>query len=1219
MKKFLLCMMAALIGAAAWQNASARYILSDRVAANDIKAGDTIALQCGTQGNQDIYFLGVDETGKLYNVTPWSARSTWIVSEGPKNYKGEQTYYLQNLETQKYLGNEKSDPLNSGWSSPGTMVSDIEYAIPFAKHSAADSTELAEQYGPTWDDNSVVWSFARENAKNQFMGNCAYWGISTVRFWEYHDTNAWNAYRVFYQHDLQADLQALIDEISEAGIEYESGDDPGLYPQDKVDAFNQALEEALLISLEQHTDEEYQAAINKLKAAKEAVETSVNPITDGYYYIVSAYPEFVNKNGLEKAMTVNSATQLGWTTFNGEDTKQVFHITTTSSGNFLIQNYDNDRYINSAERAAASQKVLLSATPGYEQIIKPIGARQWIIYNTFSTYAYHPESHGNGTGQNGDIVSWNHNAINGMSTWYLRLVPQDVQARLPEIKAQAERNTRLYDLATEANGLWDKIVVYTVDSVGILTDADDDKEDSQRQVWSNAKDPNQGTYAALIDSTTSIFHSSWHPDVVEPMTKPHNLQFDFSDNNLSGFNVKMLQRCDSWGTQDRPTIISFYASNADDRASLTEEDAWTFIRQIDITDIWGNNTENYQNWATTPTIDLGKPYKYIRMDVVATKNSRKNTGAQYPFFSLAELQVYPVVLDETLSQYSYTEGLAPLADNMYALAQEAFSKVSNSTATEDDITALRDAIDQVRTLFADTTEVVKLAATLNDYASTAVIGDGIGETTQEAADALRAAIDEATGSSFTTPLVKSEIDEAMQKLLQAKADFLATVKMPEPGKWYFITSASSTDFHYNGGDETDPLPMANSALYADGPNSGDHIRYGLLADDGTPNYDYDPYSMWRLVEIEGAEGQYAFQNLGTGLYIGSATKAGASIYSAPQPTAYNIELLGNASFGFRLANADDPTFALMACLTGQHIEIGEAAVYGDGSWRFTEIDPEETELIVIDAFANNLIDVIALPYNLSGISDFNEDVFLYGIKKMTPNDDGTTTVELYLKDELAAGESGIIVLGDPEQECEDRELVIPFPTEFTDKATPVNGVHGMLYSESTPAGTAFSDGAKFLCRDEEVGIGANTGAIDASFYEGEVEGVETALTLVIDGLVWPNTDKTGDVNGDGEVNTSDVVAVYNFIIDGTGVTKEAADVNGDGDVNSTDVVAIYNLIISGNISGESAGSKSFYPMADGDDTEVTVLVGSTDNLAEIPVTVYLTNPTVDITAVEANL
>ena len=80
------------------------------------------------------------------------------------------------------------------------------------------------------------------------------------------------------------------------------------------------------------------------------------------------------------------------------------------------------------------------------------------------------------------------------------------------------------------------------------------------------------------------------------------------------------------------------------------------------------------------------------------------------------------------------------------------------------------------------------------------------------------------------------------------------------------------------------------------------------------------------------------------------------------------------------------------------------------------------------------------------------------------------------------------------------------------------------------------------------------------------------------------------------------------------MTKEAADVNGDGDVNSTDVVCIYNFIISGDISGQSAGSKPFYPEADGDDTEMTILVGSTDNKAEIPVTVYLTNPTVTSTS-----
>jgi len=54
-----------------------------------------------------------------------------------------------------------------------------------------------------------------------------------------------------------------------------------------------------------------------------------------------------------------------------------------------------------------------------------------------------------------------------------------------------------------------------------------------------------------------------------------------------------------------------------------------------------------------------------------------------------------------------------------------------------------------------------------------------------------------------------------------------------------------------------------------------------------------------------------------------------------------------------------------------------------------------------------------------------------------------------------------------------------------------------------------------------------------------------------------------DVNGDGDVNTADVVAVYSFIEKGEAslFTHEAADVDGDGDVNTADVVAIYAAII----------------------------------------------------------
>ena len=60
-------------------------------------------------------------------------------------------------------------------------------------------------------------------------------------------------------------------------------------------------------------------------------------------------------------------------------------------------------------------------------------------------------------------------------------------------------------------------------------------------------------------------------------------------------------------------------------------------------------------------------------------------------------------------------------------------------------------------------------------------------------------------------------------------------------------------------------------------------------------------------------------------------------------------------------------------------------------------------------------------------------------------------------------------------------------------------------------------------------------------------------------------EKKGDVDRNGQVNSADVVAIYNYILIGeqSGITKAAADVDGNGEVNSGDVVAVYNIIIGG--------------------------------------------------------
>ncbi|MGN1213420.1 MAG: dockerin type I repeat-containing protein, partial [Bacteroidaceae bacterium] len=58
----------------------------------------------------------------------------------------------------------------------------------------------------------------------------------------------------------------------------------------------------------------------------------------------------------------------------------------------------------------------------------------------------------------------------------------------------------------------------------------------------------------------------------------------------------------------------------------------------------------------------------------------------------------------------------------------------------------------------------------------------------------------------------------------------------------------------------------------------------------------------------------------------------------------------------------------------------------------------------------------------------------------------------------------------------------------------------------------------------------------------------------------------GDVNLDGDLNSSDVVAIYNYISEGedSGVKRVCADLNGDGSINAADVATEYNLIVFGS-------------------------------------------------------
>ncbi len=63
----------------------------------------------------------------------------------------------------------------------------------------------------------------------------------------------------------------------------------------------------------------------------------------------------------------------------------------------------------------------------------------------------------------------------------------------------------------------------------------------------------------------------------------------------------------------------------------------------------------------------------------------------------------------------------------------------------------------------------------------------------------------------------------------------------------------------------------------------------------------------------------------------------------------------------------------------------------------------------------------------------------------------------------------------------------------------------------------------------------------------------------------PNAHERGDVNGDGEVNISDVTTLIDYLLitNASGIDTEAADCNQDGSINIADVTALIDFLLVG--------------------------------------------------------
>ena len=935
-----------------------------------------------------------------------------------------------------------------------------------------------------------------------------------------------------------------------AGVVKDSkvGPDPGDNQGDAT-ALNAAVEEARTMYDEASaTDDEVNQMIAKLQEETEKFQQqdhSMRGIDDGYYYFQSYRTSFQASEPGFLAIQLTQDTYLKWRAINKKDPKYVFKVTSLGNGEYSIENMLYARYIDKSDASG----IATTNTQTTPQTFTYSGADGlWYIKNTTDNKPYSIRTYE--TELSGSIET--NDGSNALNKWYLKkITDQNLIDSLLNVSKQTRTTEAMTVALQKAEPACKAVYTYDVDHDNELITEVNETNPRDGQIWGSQVNDTYTSYANLIDKNSdgsynlnSCFQSSWDASAYPNGRQP--LQVDLRNNPVQNFEFYFGLRNNDWGWKECWSDIDVYATNDANVAGkddLTESE-WTHVgNYTDLTsyikpaDANINSTGRYFYYRIT---GLDQPYRFIRFIVNSTIDPQAAM-----MYTIGAFQMYDVVLNEENSPYNYIEGLKELVDQLNEEIAKGKESVANNNATEEAVAKIIELTKKIVALTPDTDPLDEKLAEVKAYVNKYSDEDNWGDVTSEQLETMLDVIGEAEEYDHDQPQ-QADLDARLAKLNAAFALYKTQQKKPETGVWYYISNTDKSRPGYTEEGGTGDIWSRwcnNNVIMAPHTNvtrdesytEKDYVTwsgYDHLSQTLSDSVPADPYSMWRLVKIEGndAEDVYALQSRATGHYLGVTSNHNGAAGMSKTPVPYKFNLLKSGQFHIICQDASN-TWSTPLHADGRKLLLSwESGEDSPSTWTLEPIDTDDIyygELTV----RNNSAMILTLPYayNDETVADLNKenDVMTYAVKGLS---DDANKLLLTKKTTFEAGEPMVVIVGDPATYADADEgvrIFLPLADEFSYDVKAANGLVGTFTYSTVPLNVGLLKGDSVISNTNQAAkLYGQRGYVNVGGVTN-YDDMSTDAVLYLNGEFVNNINvvPTNGTNGKVDVYTTDGVLV----------------------------------------------------------------------------------------------